>query len=257
MASLRLPLSGDEVMLLPLVGADDAVIAESPTLGVGLAVDLLARVARGPDGRPHDWLHAALLDLDVALLSLRRLLRGDGVRADARCRTEGCGALADIAFRVSDYLAHHAPTRADDVMRDAQAGWFRLAEGGPRFRPPRVVDLLDASRGQDPVVAIVARCLDAPSPDPALLDRVARALEALSPSLYGELEGTCPECGAALTVPFDPVTFVLRELRARAVDVFADVHLIASRYHWTEEHILQLPSARRQRYVEQIRGGEA
>lgn len=257
MVLLRLPLSGDDVTLRQPVGADDVVVAEAPTLGLGFAADLLARLAPRSDGRAYDWHLAPLVDLDVALLVLRRLLHGDIIRTDARCRAEGCGAAVDIAFRISEYLAHHAPSSASDVLWDAQPGWFRFTDGGPRFRPPRVADIIDAATTPDPALALAARCVNPPTPDRSALARVAEALEVLAPNLYGELSGRCPECDAAVHVRFDPVTFVLREMRAQAVDVFDDVNALAGRYHWSEEQILQLPGSRRRRYVSQIRGSEA
>ena len=78
-------------------------------------------------------------------------------------------------------------------------------------------------------------------------------MAALAPSLAGPLNGTCPDCGNAVAVQFDPRRYVLAELRARARFLAEDMDLLAGRYHWTERAILALPSRRRAAYAEMAR----
>jgi hypothetical protein len=59
-----------------------------------------------------------------------------------------------------------------------------------------------------------------------------------------------------VAVYFDPQDFTLRELRDDAAFVFEEIHLIASRYHWSEERIMRLPGQRRVQYAEIIRQDE-
>ena len=75
-------------------------------------------------------------------------------------------------------------------------------------------------------------------------------MQALAPPLSGEIEGRCPECGVRAHFWFDAQRYVQRELRYDAEFLYEDVHLLASRYHWTEEKILSLPTMRRVQYVE-------
>ena len=75
-------------------------------------------------------------------------------------------------------------------------------------------------------------------------------MEKLAPSLFGVLDGKCPECAARIRVSFDPQRYVLGELRERAMFVYEEVHLLASRYQWSEREILALPGSRRARYAE-------
>ena len=75
-------------------------------------------------------------------------------------------------------------------------------------------------------------------------------MAAMAPPLSSDLRGECPDCGAAITVAFEPRPYCLRELRDRARFVYADVDLLASRYHWAEDSILAMPNRRRQTYVE-------
>ena len=75
-------------------------------------------------------------------------------------------------------------------------------------------------------------------------------MTAMAPPLSSDLEGACPDCGTPITVAFEPRPYCLRELRDRARFLYADVDLLASRYHWAEDSILALPNRRRQAYVE-------
>jgi hypothetical protein len=56
------------------------------------------------------------------------------------------------------------------------------------------------------------------------------------------------------TIPlgFDIPPFVLYELQVQASLICEHVHLLAGRYHWSEEKILSLPAARRQQYVNMV-----
>jgi hypothetical protein len=78
-------------------------------------------------------------------------------------------------------------------------------------------------------------------------------MEALAPSLSGELTGVCLECGSSIRVHFDARGYCLQELRAYAFGVLADVDMLAQRYHWSEREILEMPSIRRARYAELAR----
>src|SRR5262249_43670996 len=126
------------------------------------------------------------------------------------------------------------------------------------FRLPTVADMIAASAGPDGEGELVRRCVRPADVSATALGRVEEAMEALAPSLYTELEGTCPECGAAGRVPVHPQRYVVGELRGRAAFVFEEVHLIADAYHWPERDILAMPRARRARYAELVheqRGG--
>ena len=71
----------------------------------------------------------------------------------------------------------------------------------------------------------------------------------MAPPLSGPIAGRCPECGALARFWFDVCAYVLREMRYEAEFLYHDVHLLASRFHWTEEAILALPRPRRLQYA--------
>jgi hypothetical protein len=78
------------------------------------------------------------------------------------------------------------------------------------------------------------------------------AMETLAPSLYGDLDGGCPECSATVRIAFDPQRYVLAELREHAAFVYEEIYLIAGHYRWSEREILALPRVRRARYAELV-----
>jgi hypothetical protein len=103
------------------------------------------------------------------------------------------------------------------------------------------------------VEALARRCLR-PANVPSRLRRLAEeAMEMMAPSLSGDLQGTCPQCGAEVLVYFDAREFCLRELRDRAAFIYQDIDLLARRYHWSEREILTMPHVRRTNYAELAR----
>lgn len=248
MSILRLPVSGTDVVLRTPDGADDVFLAELSTRDEAAATAFLSRVARHTDGSIVDWRTLPVADVDVALLDLRRLLVGDFVRTAVRCVSPPCGALFDISFRISDYLRYHQPRRARAAPAD-EPGWFRLQRSEVFFRLPTAGDLIALANDPDIEGALALRCIR-PKPTRAQRRRVETAMQALAPSLYDSVDCDCHECGRAVPLVFNPSAYVLGELRRRATHVYDDVHLLASRYHWSERDILALPQRRRERYAE-------
>ena len=253
---VALPVSGLHVTLRRPAGEEDVLLFEAPQRDMRLTVGLLSRVARAESG---DLRCEALpiTDIEVLLLELRRLMFGDVVRGQARCSSRKCGARVDVSFRISDYLAHHAPRRAvRDLQPDGDEGWLTLMNAPVRFRLPVAADQIGVSGRPDAERMMIARCVDPPELPQRLMARVTRALSMLAPSLADVVKGQCPECRSEIAVYFDPQDFTLRELVGEAAMVFEDVHLLASRYHWSESAIMSMTRARRVQYAELIQREE-
>src|SRR5579883_3203941 len=247
MPVVRLPVSGLEVVLHAPSGADDLYLAEEPARDASVALELLRRVTRLESGGGVEWASLPLTDVDAALLALRRWLIGDVVRAALRCPADGCGALFDISFRISEYVEHHAPRRPRRVSRDAETGWYRLDETGVEFRLPSCEDLRAIGTGggdTDVTASLATRCIRGGAPSAVARRRVEAAMQAIAPSLYGELWGECFECKRAVRTFFNPMAYVLEDLAQRAAGIYEDIHLLAHWYHWSEEAILALPRQR-------------
>ena len=81
------------------------------------------------------------------------------------------------------------------------------------------------------------------------LDRVDVALEETAAETATEAGCACPSCGAPTSACIDPLLFAF----PRIIDLLRDVHVIATAYHWPQDDILRLGSARRRAYLELIR----
>jgi hypothetical protein len=239
--------SGIEISLREPGGAEDLMLYEAARCDTRLALELLGRLA----SPPADYSRLCITDFEAVLLTLRRSLFGDSVVAETVCPMRACRARVDVSFRVGKYLGHHRPRvpRGVDVEGD---GWFRCTGEDLRFRLPVAADALSASSAPDPEAELLQRCVEPAPVSRRVRDRVERAMQALAPSLSHIVKGTCPHCQSAIEAYFDVQTFVLRELRIRAISVLRDIHLLAARYHWAEEQILALPGTRRLQYAAMI-----
>ena len=248
--TVRLPVAGIDVLVQLPTGAEDLLLLEAGVPDFGVALTLLSRLVHRVDGDPIDWTTVAITDVDVLLLRLRQRVLGDAVSAEVLCPAPGCNARVDIGFSISRYVDHHRPRTPARLLPAEEQGWFRLDGGEVEFRIPRAADQAAISLDPRPEQALRLRCMR-PAKIPApVRRRVEAAMEAMAPSLFSELQGTCPECGAAVTCNFDPLQYTLRELRDQAAFVYEDVCTIARYTHWSEAEILALPTARRVRYSE-------
>ena len=256
-ATMRALTGEDEVFMLE--DASDWWPAERATA-------LLARCVTRLDGRSpvtRDMVRALSVgECDALVLHLRRMTFGDAIAAIVSCSVPDCRAPLELDLRVSDLLV--GPSANGNAFVDVECG-ANGARRSVRFRPPTAGDLEaiapDAARSVDAAVTrLLSRC--ATSAEPATVEwsehdlaAVARALAAHDPQADLTLQLTCAECGAHMVVPFDVSAFVFREITDAARTIYHDVHLLASRYHWSERDILRMSRRRRRAYVEQVEGG--
>lgn len=250
MSRARLPVGSADVQVQLPTGAEDILLLESGAPDFAVALALLSRVVHRTDGAAIDWSSVAVTDVDVLLLHLRRRVLGDCVTAEVTCAAEACRARVDITFSIDEYLGHHRPRKATGAVPSSDAGWFRLDGSEIEFRVPRAIDQIAIALEPRPEDALLARCVRPPQISSRARRRVEAAMEAMAPSLFSELQGSCPECGALVRCDFDPLQYILRELRDQAAFVYEEVAAIARYTHWSEVEILSLPAARRTRYAE-------
>ncbi len=255
---LRLPVSGILAELHQLTGAEDMLLLDPAADELQVSIALAQRLSRRSDGGILDVASLPFTDLEALLLEQRRVLLGNEVQPQAGCTAPECSAQIDVSFRISDYLAHYRPraSRLAEPLNE-EPGWFRLRDSQVSFRPVTASDLLAVHGLPNPEFELARRTMRPQQPvSKRDLERVQQAMEAISPSLSQELEGRCPECGASVRFFFSPRSYVTSELRFEAAFLYEDVHLLAVRYHWSEEKILSLPRARRLQYAELAgRGG--
>jgi hypothetical protein len=88
----------------------------------------------------------------------------------------------------------------------------------------------------------------------ALAAALAERMAAADPQADVQLRLDCPACGHGWAAPFDIGAFLWDEVGAWVERTLGEVHALASAYGWTEAQVLELPSWRRQRYLEMARG---
>jgi len=262
-AAIRLPVSAVEVSLNALTGLEDLLLVEDFGSTLEVTLQLLQRVVRTHDGEAPDLATLPLCDLDVLLLRLRQLLLGDRIESDASCQAQRCGARMDISFSIESYLEHHRPLTAPWRSRRwvavaCEPGWFRLTRRSDgrdlgQFRLPTARDLLEMQHDHGAVAQLGQRCIRPAGLSAKERQLVESAMGAIAPSLAADLRGTCPACGAAIVVAYEPRRYCIAELRQRARFVMEEVDLLAQRYHWSEGEILAMPNRRRVAYAELAR----
>jgi hypothetical protein len=251
-AAAVLPVSGTHVRLREPTGSDELLVLESAGPAAATMLALAARLAGEPGGGAIDWAVLPAVDLGAIALVIRAAWLGSTIRTEALCTATDCDEPIDVTFGIPAYLDHHRPQRFRGVS-ECEPGWFALAGTDVRFRIPTIADVSAALEGSGPAT-MLERCVLPPDPSASVARRVDRALEALAPRLDGELTGTCPACGQTVDLRFEPISYVLEELRDASTGLFAHVHELALAYHWSEQSILALDRRRRHGYVAMVRG---
>lgn len=142
-------------------------------------------------------------------------------------------------------------------VKNAGAGYPRArvstSLGDLGFRVPTGADQ-EATAGLDPSEAVAALATrlcedrDAGGWTDDDLAAIDAAVEDVSPRVATTVATACPECGAEAELPLDHYTV----LGGRPLDVFEDVHALASAYGWGESEILGLPRDRRGVYLDLV-----
>ncbi|MGH9196195.1 MAG: hypothetical protein ACRD1T_10695, partial [Acidimicrobiia bacterium] len=76
-------------------------------------------------------------------------------------------------------------------------------------------------------------------------DRIEAALEEVAPELATRVQAACIDCGSTNELFLDPYVCLSRA----GTEIYSDIHVLASVYHWGEREILGLPRERRQLYI--------
>ncbi len=241
-----LPVRGGAIALRAPSGADDLLLCEAAGQPVAAGLALLARLG----GAAIDWPGLAVSDFEHLLLELRVARFGQMMNLSFAC--PHCGAMAEVSFRVADFLAGVKPRTVAGVAPDpARPGWFLL--NGAGFRLPTAGDLAAVAGMENPALGLAARCLDDAARRPPHRARVERAMSEMAPEISRPVAGRCPACGTEVRAGFSAVRVVVTELVRAAGSVHDEVDLIAQAYHWPEAAILALPQERRRAYAERIR----
>lgn len=224
------------VVLAPLTGADEAVVDGAS--GPQAAIALLRRLAREADGAPLQVDALSVSQADRLLAALYGEIYDD--RAECRLRCRGCGEGYEFTLLLSEVMA------AQDAERPGPAdldGCWTLPDDR-RVRAPTLADLASAAGPQDLLERVVVEG------DPqADAQAVTDFLERAAPVLSIDLDAACPHCARSEAVRFDLAQYLAARLAGERPFLIREVHLIASRYGWSQGEIMALSRADRRAFA--------
>ena len=191
---------------------------------------------------------------DRMLLELREAALGARMECETSC--PACSERVEFAVSTRSLECESSETgcEAFEIEHD---GW------GISFRLPTTADLMESARkGNDAARSIVQRCLLSAQRDDAVVEpcevpegalaAVAERCAEIDPQADVELDLACPACNHRWRSPFDIAAFLWTELEAWATRMLDEIHIIASRYGWSEAEILSLSPSRRRYYLERL-----
>lgn len=201
-------------------------------------------------------------DRVALLLELRRLIAGDALPCVLDCPWPDCRERLELDLHVRDLLPSadaHGPTYELEFRGERLV--FRLPTGADEERAARIA----VEHGPDAAVDQLLRaCLPDPPPDPApgadassdprpeLAEALGAAIADADPHAEILLALRCPVCDRDGEVALDAASYFWRELEVRLARLDHDVHVLATRYGWSEAEILALSERRRARYLELV-----
>jgi len=244
--------------------ASDLEIAFSQASHPVLMARLLALCSCTADGKP--VLEQTVIDMPVgqqmeALLALADM--SDALPfswgfqcAGSECRNENefvltAGELSALADRfrgqetVEVPVASHLLTVRRPTGRD-QAEWLEAPQGieaAAMLRRIVVSPPLEELEHDGLQLAEVEEAVD-------------DAMDEFDPLPGFHMQVVCPECATISTTAPQLTAAALQRLAGAQEALLDEVHTIASRYHWSEAEILNMPGWRRQGYLERIEAGE-
>ncbi len=245
----------------PLTGAVELAVAEASLEAASMPEVVTQALAAALRNLNH--LEATPVLIDALSIADRQFLVqqiAGWLEMDAVWMTAACARCAeqfDFPVRFSELPVKEAGTGypfARVVTSRGSACW-RVPTGADQKAVAAV------SAEQDAIRFLAARCLveitghDAgpigqwvADLSPEDLNQVEASLEAVTPEVTTAVQVACIACGRDSQVAIDPYLC----LQQRQETISADIHTIATTYHWSEAEILALPKKRRQRYLRLI-----
>jgi hypothetical protein len=240
---VRVRLDAGHVLVRELKGADERAVAGTDAHQARCLVDRLLVDAPGVAYGTGQAAALTVAERDRVLVRIYDRAFGDRVAAMATCPS--CEERYDLEFSMGQLVA--------SVQAEPPPRSFRLPDG-TRGRVPTGEDETAVSHlaGAEAVAALLARCVPDGDHDEA---EVSQALEDAAPVLELELDGVCPECGAATAVPFSVQRWLLGALLAEQGRLLEEVHILAQAYGWGLAEIMDLSRSQRRGLVALAEGG--
>jgi hypothetical protein len=241
-----------------MTGADQEFLMEAggTMLPARRTSAILARCVQriGPEASISPEVAGRLVvgDREALMLHLRQITFGDKLEPMVRCPKAECGQRMDVSLRTSDLLVPPAPDAVPEYIERDLPGL-----GVVRFRLPcghdqEAVAALARSNPAAAARMLLGRCVDHPVDElpPGAFEVIGGWMADLDPQAEIRLDLRCPDCGHVFSSIFDAGAYLFEETAMRSRDLYRQVHVLASRYHWSETEILAMTPPKRQRYID-------
>ena len=208
------------------------------------------------DGRlPEDFFRA--LSVGKRLECLLTLAAGEErTPFDFQFNCGGCGAELEIELTLDEIAAIQSEADLIDVINVEVGGeplTFRKPTGDDQESWAEMVfrDEKEAARALIGNLAVNA-FLKIRAKD---LDVIDEAMDEADPLVNFLCRVTCAECGVGNEFSVDLCDVALSILARQRKQLIVMVHKLASRYHWSEKEIFEIPDWRRREYLDLIAAG--
>ena len=181
------------------------------------------------------------------LLATLALAEERALCAQRRCANEACGEPIEIELAPRELLALAEGADAEALAMHRPTGRDQLA-----WQARGLGDDDDAQRQAAADLVPGGEALDA-----AAVAELERVLAAHDPLVCFAFDVACPYCREVRRYELDILGLALDRIAERQDELLAEVHALASHYHWTEAEIAAVPRSRRARYLNLIDAGRA
>ena len=241
---------------MPALSASDILRIWEAGTGQDPVERALTILAVAFPGKPRDaWAALPVGRRDAELLALREASFGPALETAASCPR--CGETVEFRLDAAELRARQPPDAA------ATEGDLSLPAWSVRYRLPTTGDLAAAAVARDPEDgrrALAARCIVEARHDdsavavedvpPEAIARMADAMAEQDPLAEVLVDFACPSCGERAQTLLDVAAYFWEEIRAQALRLLHEVHVLARAYGWREADILALSAVRRRAYLE-------
>ena len=200
-------------------------------------------------GEDDVWAMPVSTRIAELLTIVQRTLDVQVLEATTRC---ACGEWTTFELPIAALVRMSG--HPDDVLTAGEQLRFRRPRGRDqqRWRAAGVVPGVEAFATM--VRDLAVDRIDAPLTAEAI-ERIGEAFEEFDPLPALRVELACAHCGRQQRAAVDLQELCLLELLRVREQRLLDVHVLARAYGWSEESIVALSAARRQRYLRLIEDG--
>lgn len=187
---------------------------------------------------------------DALLIRLRQVLFGSSIVSTSTCNY--CQEQMDLSFDLSTI-------KVDDPKPNVRQT-VTIQDYQIEFRLPCSSDLIEQNAPAP--TNLLSKCIQSVNIngkavsfdqlDLGLIQKAADHIANLDGAANIQINIECPSCGELQTSRFNILSFLWQEIDTWARLVLHEIHLLASRYGWSERSILEMNPIKRRLYLQMV-----